>query len=432
MNHLFTFRRSGFFAVVSTCVALLLPAAALAAPQKTYSLTLAVASAKYDLASDQLIPPAMMSVSIKNESPPSVANSNIGSFTVTLSGIVMVPSPGNPNANPPIPPSPNCPRAICSIDASGSVLTVTNISQPIQAQEIYPVTFQVSSCGDGTVTSAGVFGGSQLNGSSFIKQNFNNKANISCGMIGCGAQFTVPVSTASCAADPYNLSCVVIERGTNKDGVCDTSPDSPDIVNYFVTNTLLASNLLHVEWATDPTAAFAYQLNAATGGTPNVSWLSVNNVPSFIAASPCLADPALPAGAIPLPRRYGELAADVAATDKKITVTLDANVLPPPINGSITIGGERLVVTAIQNNKWTVTRRTAGTPIDPNVGTAYNAGQPVMFTPLPLVAANSGPYKAGNQAQMCQASDVTGPNPPDGTFSFWIVDIGDGFTKPGL
>jgi len=442
MNTFQTKPKLALRSIAVVALVLLLPSIAVAAaPKKTYSLQFGIDPATQYGTDGQLIPPATMSVGIKNESPPpNDANSNIGSFTFTLAGMVMVSSPATGTT----PPSPYCPRAQCSISADGTVLTVTNISPPVQATATYNVTFQVSSCGDGTVTSAGVFSGSQLSGAAFQTKNFNNKSNVACGSIACGEQFPVPVSTASCSASPNDLNCVTIKRGLNKDGLCTAADD----VSYFVTNTLpTASNLLHVEWATDNTAAFAYKLNAATGGTPKVSWLSSSTgEPIFIDADTCRPDPAItatdPPASLPFPRRYGALAGAVSASDKKITVTLDASVAPPAVGDPIVIGGERLVVTKVVNGQWTVDRRTGGTPVDPNVGTSYLAGQPVMFTPLKLVSSNPTCYKAdgsttscsgtygagGKQAQMCRASPINGTAP--GPFNYWIMDIGDGYVKP--
>jgi hypothetical protein len=220
----------------------------------------------------------------------------------------------------------------------------------------------------------------------------------------------------------------------NKDGLCTAADD----VNYYATNTLSTSNLLHVEWATDPTAAFAYKLNASTGGIPNVSWLSSSGVPIFIQAPQCRVLATAPPTDLPLPRKYGVLTSAVSFSDKKISVTLDTGVIPPAVGDPINIGGERLVVTQVKNNSWSVERRTGGTPTDTSVPTNYSAGQPVMFTPLPLVPsspacfnadgtpASSCPYDAGKQAQMCLASSISGTGP----FNYWILDIGDGWVAP--
>ena len=64
----------------------------LAAPQKTYSMNV-VASATYHVDPTSLQPaidvPVPISVTIKNESPPSTANSNISSFSFSVAGMTI-------------------------------------------------------------------------------------------------------------------------------------------------------------------------------------------------------------------------------------------------------------------------------------------------------------------------------------------------------
>jgi hypothetical protein len=93
--------------------------AANAAPQKTYSLRMLSFP---EVISGITTVPVRVEVTIRNESPPSTANSNIGSFTFKLAGVTVATDAGH---------APSCPNALCSV--TSDAVTVTNISPPIQA-----------------------------------------------------------------------------------------------------------------------------------------------------------------------------------------------------------------------------------------------------------------------------------------------------------
>ena len=356
-----------------------------AGPQKTYSIRL-TSNPTYTGDPPQLVVPVPVTVTVKNESPPSTANSNIGSFRFTVVGLSI-------DSTQPI----SCPRALCS--ATGNTVTVTNISAPIQAQEEYPISFSARSCGDGQLANISVYNGSSVNGNTF---NFKASpsiltSSVSCGDLDCSTEFSVPDSGGS---------TILVHRGVDKDGVCFINA-----LPYYVTNTL---PVVHFRWPVgadpnaDSAAAFRYVITATPSGNgPKVAWLTDNaGSPIFIAAPSCLGD---------LPTAYGSLAADVANSDKKIAVNTTAAV--PAVPFAIVIGSERMDVTKVTNNQWTVTRHTGGTS-----ASAHFANDPVMSTPLPILSASSGPYSAGSQAQMCllnQSGNTT-----------TIIDIGDGWSSP--
>ncbi|HET8874935.1 MAG TPA: hypothetical protein VFO53_01285, partial [Casimicrobiaceae bacterium] len=69
----------------------------------------------YDSTTGQLIPPVAVTVTVKNESPPSTANSNISSFQFTVSGLALLNGSGDIA----------CPNARCSVDPSTGTVYVT-------------------------------------------------------------------------------------------------------------------------------------------------------------------------------------------------------------------------------------------------------------------------------------------------------------------
>jgi len=434
------------------CAAFALPGMA-AQPQKSYNLEFLLPGTDtllgrdnpfYDPATEQLVPPVAVTVTVKNESPPSQANSNISSFKFTLSGLIVFQD------------GLTCPNAKCSVDPVTNTVFVTNISPPIQAQQAITITLHVSSCvavGEASL-SAQVFSGSQVNGDMFVpfpktdpsfpmvttlsERTESNTgptfttAGILCGNIACGETLPVPESFGTCDTNPTDPRCVTTSRGTDKNGACSIAP-----LDYAVTNMLpTTSRLLHFKWDANafPSAAFAYQLNApfpstvppATPSPPpwQVAWLTTTTggvtSPAFIDAQECLgADlTTYPPATLPLPAPYGTLAAAVKAADKSIKVTTSTSTFPP-LPFPIVIDSERMNVTKITTNTWTVQRAPAPFAV------AHSLNAPVMSTPLRLVLQSSGPYKAGDVAQVCRAS-LSHDN-GNGIWSAYFIDIGDGW-----
>lgn len=416
-------------------------------PQKTYSLLIQGDAA--DLANDPIAPPVHMTVYIKNESPPSTANSNIGSFTFALDGLTMLAlAPGWSTAA-----GPSCPgKATCTLDTNTNTITVTNISS-LQAQQIFPVTFTVSSCGEGNVPAATtlVYNGSGLTGQTFSPKadpNFFNAPqpgpvvassstqNVSCGSISCNdPTAAVPANMGAgdvCQVAPNSVDCVLRFRSINKDGFC-TSAD----VGYTVTNNLASSDdTLHFEWFTEDAGAFAYKVNLSSNANPNFAWIVQNGQPVFIPADNCRGWPSSATSTTPptdlLPHSITTLTSSVATTDNKIKVAstvglstgMDIVIGPyKDAQGNITI--ERMTVGNINanSNQVNVTRAVGGTS-----KSVHPSGAPVMTTPMNIFASNNGPYLKNDQRQMCIA---VGPVPNgDGTFYIWVIDIGDGWSHP--
>jgi hypothetical protein len=385
-------------ALIAAALTALAQSSVAAGPQKTYSIQFATAPTYLNNPPNVDVPVGT-SVTVRNESPPSDANSNIGSFQVTVNGLVVDPNTAI-----------SCPRANCS--ASGNTITVTNISKPIKAQESYTVGFAVTSCGEGSIADITVYNGSSLNGNTFKQSSAVLASSPSCGTLDCSTSFIVP--------DSMTGTVVHGTRSVDKDGVCADTQNS-FTVPYYVTNTLSKPNgNLHFKWPQgDPTttvdvdslAVFRYTIDAAPSISV-VAWLPANsNSPVFIAAPTCIGD---------VPAAYASLAADLTINASKIKVLSTPAGLPAQF--PITIGTERMQVTSVNanNNTWNVTRHTGGTAAAKHV-----TGDAVMSTPLPILAGYTfspsqlaAGYANGNQAQMC----LVGPLP-----SNTLIDIGDGW-----
>jgi hypothetical protein len=210
----------------------------------------------------------------------------------------------------------------------------------------------------------------------------------------------------------------VLRGAQNKDGSCNTS------VSYILTNKILdpTNPSFAFTWDTttgtgEPYAAFSYTVNwaiedttsSSTPGWPNaknvkVAWYtdSLGN-PIYIRAQSCTSE-SLPATlttlSVPLSNAGG--------SGQTMTVTSTPAGLTAPF--AVVVGTERMLVTAISGNSWTVNRGdTQGTAV-----AGHSAGALVMSTPLPLltswavstvgtlpVGVTSNPYVAGKPAHMC-------------------------------
>lgn len=378
--------------------------------------------------------PVTVTVYVKNESPPSTAASNASSLKFQLSGLVPV--------------GVACPRALCTIDTTTNTVYVTNISQPIQAKEVYPVTLQVNSCvvlGEATISDVHVYGGSQLNGSEFspylsdsvfpIKQTLSTRTpfdftqtatiattGISCGNAACGLEVSVP----NIFGDP--TAAMTIVRGPNADASCSAT----SFTDYFVTNNLWSSNTsdplsrrLHASWSGGTVSpVFAYKVTRATTTAGwEVGWLPKPGTAVTIPAPACTvtfaSDHEPTVDELPFPEFLGVLSQDLKMNGNKIKVDTLGNP-PPTITGDglpIRIDNEWMLVTAVGSTSWDVTR------IAP---TFHPVGSAVATTPMQLLSGLTSPltdtYSNGTPAQMCmvwQSSDTT---------TAWFMDGSDGWT----
>jgi len=373
--------------------------AASSPPQKLFSLTMAIAGV------DNTQHKTPIAATIRNESPPSTASSNIDSFTLTLqpaSGVTIfaVNQPASGRA---------------TLAPDGLSVTVTNMS-PVKGQKSFVLTLYVSGCGDGSTWSATPWTGSNLSGNTFtlVSEHSSLGTNVPCGALACNQSLLVSPS-----ATTGDVTQVAGMRGMyNKDGT--TTNTGCTLVDYFVSDSTAGDDVVqHFRWDRSQTlpagvgdgqltAAFIYTVN---GLLTQVAWLTdTSGNPVFIVPPVC------PDATLPAP--YATLVSDKGGKTIKVDTSTPANTVPLPATPfSIEIGTERLLVTATNGQNWSVERGQGGT-----TPSAHSVNALVMSTPLPLLDPNGTfppPYVAGNQAQMCvqsmSASTTT------------VVDIGDGW-----
>ncbi|HET9671151.1 MAG TPA: hypothetical protein VFQ93_16230 [Casimicrobiaceae bacterium] len=395
--------------------------AAKTGPTKTYALSVDTTQITYDGpdGAKTLHVPAPVFVTIKNESPPSTANSNISSFSFTVSGVTIT--------GLGVDATDVCSSqgGICTFDSQTQTVAVTNISPPVQAKGTFTVPVMVNSCGDGNWT-AQVWSGSQLNGNPFGGPVPDGtlpgtpSTHVSCGDAACNAPFAVP-NSFMVSGSPTDVSGV---RGKyNKDGgTCST-------IAYFATNTIPANETLHFAWDMNEIGAtFRYNATFQNPGAPQFAWRTDSLGPVFVDAQACLATQF----SNNLPAPYGTLAQSVNSSKNKISVnvtTAPTISLPFPI----IVESERMQVTAISPGNWTVMRGQGGTnAVSHTVTTATPIY--VMSTPRPLLEGPFNPrqtiagYKVGDQAHGC--IDFPADTTPDHsiwgvTSTFGIIDIDD-------
>ena len=371
---------------------------AFAGPEKTFSYQLTVplsaTNPTYLPATDgePQFDSAYVQFTIKNESPPSVANSNIGSFQFTLVPWQIFEIAGCPSG------------ATCTFDSTNTVY-VTNISPPIQAQAQATVTLKVITCGDARIAGVPlVYNGATLSGQTFAPGGkVVSEATISCGALACGQSFLE--------------NDIAGFRGRyNNDGSCSV------LNSYFVTNTLPLDGRLHFEWILTPQSreAFVYAADVTTGAPLSFSWRDdANGNPVFITATNCEPSPSSPTAALPFP--YGTLITSLSRTASTLKIALASGVTVPAVPFRIVVESERMVVTAINGTSWTVQRAADGT-----TAATHAASAMVMSTHLPpmLPLVAPSPYSNDYYARMCIATTV---NNGDNTSTIWILDGGDGW-----
>lgn len=433
--------RRWYWLVTAMLLAALAWPAVAAKQEKNYSVEFLLPPTALDgspnpsyTADDRLILPVTVTVYVKNESPPSTASSNASSLKFTISGLVPV--------------GVNCPRAICTVDTSTGTVYVSNISQPIQAKEAYPVTLTANSCvvlGEATIRDVHVYTGSQFTGAEFtasgsdssfpIKQVLSTRTpfefptsppfptiattGISCGDAPCNLDVTVP----NILGDTAGTSVMRIIRGPDANGSCSASN-----FDYFVTNNLWSASTsdplfrrLHASWsAPGISPVFAYELTRASAATGwEVGWLPKPGTAVTIPAPVCVGattDEPLSSADLPFPQFVGVLSQDLKANANKIKVdTLGG--LPPaiPTGGlPIMIDNEWMLLTDTSSTGWDVTRIQS-------LRAFHTTGATVATTPMPLLSGVSSPYSNNTPAEMCmvwQSAD---------TLTAWFIDGNDGW-----
>jgi hypothetical protein len=284
--------------------------------------------------------------------------------------------------------------------------------------------------------------GSNFTGDSFTDVSAAGRdiTHVACdGTASCGDSLS-PLVSAGAVDQPGHVEGF---RGQfNDDGV---SGSLCAAVRYDVTNTITSNSTVRVNWETDidPNAVFLYKatwkLQISKKLRPEVAWIAdTSGNPIFVAGQDCLKI----GGEARLPAPYGILANAVTVDDSSLSVNTSSAVqafpsVPFPIVIGSVSGNERMQVTRvtkITNTLYTldVSRAQGGTPL-----VAHDAGASVVSTPLPLIAASSGPYIAGNQAQVCIADhsskSVTDPVTGRQATQYFttIIDVGDPWVRVG-
>jgi hypothetical protein len=294
-----------------------------------------------------------------------------------------------------------------TVSADHKSVSVTDIP-PVKANQSYVLTLHIKGCGDGNTWSATVWAGTNFSGGTYSDDHKGPETtDVPCGALACN--------------DPVLVSGIVTsgQRGFyNKDGsTCST-------VEYFVTDLIGTPSGLHFRWDTQLNAAFLYFLSEPVTQT---AWLTDGTgLPIFVPALGCDLS-----SIAPLPAPYGTLLQDNGNKTIKVdSTTAIPGMYPLPLDTlagagfPIVIETERMQVTKISGQTWTVTRGTGNTSAK-----KHPAGKFVMSTPLPIIP-NSLPftnsvgvngYAPGNFAHVCY---------PGTDSSSGIIDIGDAYHAP--
>jgi hypothetical protein len=412
-----------------------------------------------------VVVPVPATVTIQNDAPPGTANSNIGSFTFSITNLKVLNTAGFPLT---------CPGAsTCTVDPTTNVVTVAGISPPIQAGNRYTVSMYLSSCGEGSLANITVYNG-QLGGQPFGQLDVSGFPNIltqsiSCGTLACPDTFTLTRVDTALKAGTVSGTLY----SPNKIGACNPEPD------YFLTNAIINPTPFAHFKLDDEFAVVSYTINypgqnvvGATPPTAHVGWLKCTgglaDGTEFSDVQGCLITAPLCTTSA-APQAYANLASTISssatptATVQVTTLVSNSNIPKPPFAIEIvnddqvnTPGAERLLVTKMQGSTWTVKRCDGMTcPNGTPSHTFTNVPTPkLMSTPLPTLTVDylgnaysfpsgppSGPspqytagYRVGMQAQMCLIS-MTGPlvEPTDITKTYYpsnFYDIGDGYHAP--
>jgi hypothetical protein len=279
------------------------------------------------------------------------------------------------------------------------------------------------------------------------------------GLLNCEPKPPFTFDSGNGITDPTQEGYAAGSRGFwNKDGMSCVP------LLYTFTNTILTNNTVHLAWDTSAGQfpAFTYSMTWKTEDVDNpnnpdtlglatnygwpvprrvsVAWLVDSNGPVFVPALAC-AESRLPAPYAMLHSSIADLQVTTLVVDVPPTVPTYVDPsdnttknyptasIPGTVPFSIVIGTERMLVTAIVGNTWTVTRGYGGTTKAVHDASAY-----VMSTPLPI-DFNAVPPA---QVPMCVINHgwlTAGFNPSTGIprirYFSTVFDIGDGWVRIG-
>ena len=320
--------------------------------------------------------------------------------------------------------------------------TVTIVSlYPVKPKQSVTVTVDLDgvSCGSTVDISvdAAVYTGSGLTGEDFYFDGDPYPATVTAncdGTLACGD--TIPDAFAFPAP---GLSLTSNDPGYAKAvrGWFNGKGEQCVAVDYNFTNLLIVNNTFTNKWNTTqaPSGAFYYTVNGDAkplpqyGATPTllppqVAW-------EFNAAGePINKTDGLVCLSSKLPRPYGTVAS-LEGTALVIDTPTSPSLpdggdweTPPATPFPIYIDQERMTVTSIDGNSWTVARGSASTT---SVG--HNPGAYVLSTPLPVDTRVGSPYQ-NKAAQMCVVSQGWQQYGAGEYFQFVdFIDIGDGWGR---
>jgi len=335
---------------------------------------------------------------------PSGSNASFGSFTLTVKGgnNVTIPQDHPADLDP---------------DHGGQVtwlsptsISVTNIN-PLKGTDSYTLTVYVSACGEGNPWSAVVYAGSNLNGGTFLDDTpatspQNN--DVACGVLACGGSVVAVNGVTSGFRSLYN-----------KDGATCGSGD------YIVTNRIV-NNTGFLHFGYDVSNAVFYY--APPTSVTKLAWVVNTTGPIFETGLQCDQSNAQQIASPGVPKPYGTLISDNGGKIKVDTSTKVYNTPTTfPAGGfPIMIEQERMQVTKISGNTWTVTRPTGKT-----TSKQHDPTKLVMSTPFPIIPntqpwsnySSSSLYAPGNYARMCFPAGA-------GNASGGVVDTDDGWSSP--
>jgi hypothetical protein len=398
-----TFMRLAAYFMAAAIVAFA-PVGASAQPAKLFTLQMSPASLS-----------GILVATITNATPN--GNSTINSATLTIASSPgwliqsAVPSAGQ-----------------ASVSADQKTISIINIP-PVKPNKSFTVTITLAAfnCGDSALWDAVPWTGSNLTGNTFAYGSTQTDAmrtsTTSCdGTVFCGN--ALPAGTGPGVTASRLLY--------NKDGSTCFS------VNYDFTNAISATNSTLLQWnlLSQAPAAFEYtvtwtpEVAGAQGGPASVTkvaWYVNGNLIPAVPAKACISsDPPTP---------YAYLAADITTTTQtQIQVNTPVN-MPPPVNFAIIVDKERMLVTNVSGNTWTVVRGQGGTTAATHtmLFASDSTPKPAMSTPLPLDSNNK-------VMQMCLISEtwvsldpsdcgLTDGNTACVQKTSHAFDLGDGFMK---
>lgn len=247
---------------------------------------------------------------------------------------------------------------------------------------------------------------------------------------------TASATAADSASATFTVFAGDIDCGeTREDGALTRGRWNKDgttcvIVDYTFDDRIASRNEVELVWDTgsQPTAAFEYTAmwqpedSTLPPARTEVSYQKdISGNPIWVNGEACWNDGESLTPRLPDPYANLDEAIIPAQTSISVTPYAGAGAAPgiPSAPFDLVIGTERLRVTSISGNTWTVLRGVGGTTAAPHDGGAF-----VMSTPLPIVG--------GTQVPVCLASEGwSGSGADEIIVTTRVFDIGDAGVRRG-